>query len=101
MELVNVRLQGLLLVVGSLVWGRLAGRRLGSVGSREQLGSCGPVVGELVVWVLVVGELVVGVAARALVLLGSWSCERSQAAISSKVELAGQGGGFQQLSVEE
>ena len=67
----------------------MVGSRLGSVGSREQLGSLVPDV----------GELVLGVAARALVLLGS--CQGPQAAISSQVELAGQGGGLQELSVEK
>ena len=70
----------------------MVGSRLGSVGSREQLGSLVPDVGELVV-----GGLVVGVAAR--VLLGS--CQGPQAAISSQVELAGQGGGLQELSIEK
>ena len=87
-------LLGRLLVEGKLVRGRLAGSRLGSGGSRRQLGSQGPVVGELVV-----GELVVGAAARALVLLGS--CQGPQAAVSSQVELAGQGGGLQELSIEK
>ena len=85
----HLGLLGRLLVEGKLVRGRLAGSRLGSGGSRRQLGSQGPVV----------GELVVGVAARALVLLGS--CQGPQAAVSSQVELAGQGGGLQELSVEK
>ena len=67
----------------------MVGSRLGSVGSREQLGSLVPDV----------GELVLGVAARALVLLGSY--QGPQATISCQVELAGQGGGLEKLSVEE
>ena len=63
------------------MWGRLAGSKLDSVGGRGQLRGLGPIV----------GELVVEVPARALVLLGSWRCEGPQAAISSQVELAGQG----------